>query len=76
MLFLLAKYGFGLWAQWNNLCSSCAWLAKPVRVTEGRMKLPSVFALLGVGIAGYGPPQAQGGQCLFELQPLLTALEG
>lgn len=40
------------------------------------MKLPSVFALFGVGIAGYGPPQAQGGQCLFELQPLLTALEG
>lgn len=35
-LFLLAKYAFGLWAQWNNLCLSCAWLTKSVRVTEGR----------------------------------------
>lgn len=58
--FLLAKYGFGLWPQWNNLCLICAWLTKSVRVTEGRMEPPSVFALFGVSIAGCGPPQAQG----------------
>lgn len=44
----------------NNLCSSCAQLTKSVRVSEGRMEPPSVFALFGVGITGYGPPQAQG----------------
>lgn len=59
-LFLLAKYGFGLWAQWNNLSSILAWLTKSVRVTGGRRKPPSVSALFGVGIAGCGPSQAQG----------------
>lgn len=39
---------------------SFAWLTKSVRVTEGRMEPPSVFALSGVSSAGCGPPQAQG----------------
>lgn len=55
--------GVGLWAQWSNLCSSCAWLAKSLRVTEGRVEPaspPSLFASCGVGIAGDGRPQAQG----------------
>lgn len=60
---LWAEYGDGLWAQWSNLCLSCARLTKPPRVTEGRVEPaspPSLFASCGVSIAGNGPPQAQG----------------
>lgn len=65
---LLAEHGVWLWTQGGNLCLSCALLTKSQRVTKGRvepaspavMVPPSLSASCGVGIAGDGPPQAQG----------------